>query len=356
MKNNFNNEENNKEEENNIKGRMSKGEKYFWSTLILIFIMYITVSFVAVLKNESSSLLEKTKLKSDKSPILLELSDIINKNLSTNQNSIILNLKSEIKKINNVIDTEIDNLFEEVINKNTDTYLDFHYSIIGGYTELGNMAISEHSKLLTEKLLGNNFQNKLKEVDKKIRNSYLQSLEKQQNYIEEIAMQGVSLELNSKAVETIKNDIDFNLSEQKIKLGVLGTAISAKILTVISTKISAKTALKVSGKAATKIAGVGSSAIAGASAGLLCGPGAVICTPVGAVLGAVSVWFATDAIINTIDEHYNREKLKEEILKSINLAKQDLKDEYISILNPKIEEFSNQIQEKYKKKKLKDNF
>ncbi len=65
-------------------------------------------------------------------------------------------------------------------------------------------------------------------------------------------MQGVNLELNSKAVETIKNDIDFNLSEQKIKLGVLGTAISAKVLTVISTKISAKTALKVKWKSCYK--------------------------------------------------------------------------------------------------------
>ncbi len=109
------------------------------------------------------------------------------------------------------------------------------------------------------------------------------------------------------------------------------------------------------------MAGAGSGAIAGATTGLLCGPGAVICSPIGAIIGAGMVSVVTDAAINTVDEKLYREELRKEILDSINDEKKKIKNEYISVLEPKIKEVSENIINKYKeipikeRKKIKEN-
>ena len=55
--------------------------------------------------------------------------------------------------MNEIIDNEVNTIFDEIINKNLDAYLDFHYSIIGSYTELFTMAFDTNpEKILMEKL------------------------------------------------------------------------------------------------------------------------------------------------------------------------------------------------------------
>lgn len=335
-----------------------KAIKYFWRTLILFIFIYVFVSLIAIFKtdfNSENPLQEKKTLKEAITLIFIkESSTIIKENLLKNKEAISQNLKYEEDKIIATVNKEIDEVFAETINFNIDKFLDFHYSIIGSYTELGTMAFSDYDKFVSQMLLGDDFANKINQSRLNIERDYQISLKNHLDFIESVSTVGVDLELNSKVLSRIKEDINTNLLQQEIKLGVTTLAISAKIASVVTAKIAAKSALKTSAKAGSKVASIGSGAAFGASTGVLCGPGAIICTPLGAILGVVGFWIATDFAINKSDEHFSREDLKKEIEDSINLTKNELKNDYISVLNSKIEEISTLILENYEKNNIKE--
>ncbi|MBE0515380.1 hypothetical protein [Sulfurimonas sp.] len=340
-----------KTEERVTESGMSKNEKYFWGAIIVLLLGYVSISLIALYKTDS-------ELK-NREPIVdekwLELpSEKIRENLSLNQELIKENLNLQIEKINNKIDDEVDMLFEKVVNENIDEFLDFHYSVVGGYVELGTMAFSDYDKYINEKLLGSNFFDEIEKSSKNIRAFYENRMKNHQDFVEFISTDQVDLELNSQALASVREDISTNFMQQKIKLGVVGTAIGAKILTVVSAKITAKTAVKSGAKAATKLASSAGGAIVGANAGLLCGPGSIICSPFGAIVGGVMFWFGTDVAINAVDETLHREELKKEILNSINETKTELKNNYVSSFEHETEKFSEQILQSYKNVEIKE--
>ncbi|WP_353573136.1 hypothetical protein, partial [Candidatus Albibeggiatoa sp. nov. BB20] len=87
----------------------------------------------------------------------------------------------------------------------------------------------------------------------------------------------------------MKSDIDSNMQNQQIKLGVVGSAIAIKITAMIVAKITTKGAVKAGSKLATKSA----AASTGALAGLGCGPLAWLCSPIGAGV----LWVVTDEVV-----------------------------------------------------------
>lgn len=363
MENKINKEdEQNKEEKLVAQQSKSEGfEKYFWGTLIVLIMGYVILTLSAKINTDD------IKQITNKEPLIIKYievpSDKIKENLTANQQQILENFQQQVEKINNSIDKEVDTIFHETINKNIDTYLDFHYSVFGSYSELFTMASdSNYEQFIREKLLGTDFNKQIEKATENITNVYKNSLNEHQDFITKTATEGVDLQLNSKALERIKSDINNNLLGQEVKLGVIGGAISVKITSLILARVGTKVAVKTSAKVATKMAGAGGGATAGGFAGLACGPGAAICSPVGAVIGAVGVWIATDVAINTADEKLYREELKKEILNVINEEKQKIKNEYISVLNPKIQDISNQMQYQFRnanikeKKQIKDNF
>ncbi|MFA5234295.1 MAG: hypothetical protein WC390_07845 [Sulfurimonas sp.] len=356
MEDNSQDLENKKTKKTTAKSNMSKNEKYFWGTIVVFLIVFIVISLIALYKINSDSSKENEK---DRKPIVVEKwlelpSQRIRQNLFINQEKIKENLNLQIQNINSKIDDEVDMLFEKIINENIDNFLDFHYSLVGGYVELGTMAFSDYDKYINEKLLGNDFFDKLEKSSKNITNFYEKSMKNHQDFVESISTDQVDLELNSKALDSVKEEINNNFMQQKIKLGVVGAAIGTKVAALVSGKIAAKTAITSGAKAGTKLAASAGGAVAGASAGILCGPGSIICSPVGAAIGGVIAWFGTDVIINTIDEKLHREELKEEILNSINETKMELKNNYISSFEHEIVRFSEQIQESYKNVEIKE--
>ena len=357
MEDNSQDLENKKTEETVTESSMSKNEKYFWGTIVVFLIVFIVISLIALYKINSDSSKENEK---DRKPIVVEKwlelpSQRIRQNLSINQEKIKENLNLQIQNINSKIDDEVDMLFEKVINENIDNFLDFHYSLVGGYVELGTMAFSDYDKYINEKLLGSDFFDEIEKSSKIITNFYEKSMKNHQDFVESISTDQVDLELNSKALDSVKEEINNNFMQQKIKLGIVGTAIGAKVITLVSAKIAAKTAITSGAKAGVKVAtSATGAAIAGASAGLLCGPASIICSPIGAIAVGVMVWFGTDVAINKVDEKLHREELKEEILSSINETKTELKNNYISSFEHEIVRFSEQIQESYKNVEIKE--
>ncbi|MFV7791439.1 hypothetical protein ACNO6Z_11405, partial [Aliarcobacter lanthieri] len=82
------------------------------------------------------------------------LTDTLKQNIEKYHNDILQNLEMTKQDIDKIITENIDKTFDELINNNVDKYLDFHYSVIGEYTELFAFTFGDMNKVINEKLLG----------------------------------------------------------------------------------------------------------------------------------------------------------------------------------------------------------
>lgn len=325
---------------------MSKFEKIFWLTIIILTLIYITLQVLATMNKDSA---EVPKLILD--PVVISI------NLDRADSNITIDIKREIANINSTIDANIDNLFIPVEN-NIDSFLDFHYSVIGEYIELGAMATEKINKTIEKRLFGSDFENRVKEAFKKIDTKYGDSMKKHIQMIHENATVNIDHKLNNDILIRLENDIGSFTSMQEGKLGlVLGAKLVPKIAQVISAKIALKASgkflLKSGTKAGAKYATTGAAALAGTT----CGPFVWICSP----LLAITAWFTTDAVVVNIDEYYNKDEFKREILEVINEQKVILSDNAKLEYKNSFEELSKNIQSKYrntaiKKLKIKEQF
>ncbi len=257
------------------------------------------------------------------------------------------NLNKELKELYTEIDRKIDPIFEQIVNHNLDNFLDFHYSIIGEYTELGAMAMGNIEKSIEQRLLGTDFIKKIETASININKSYTKAAKSHLSNINQFAFQDIDLELNEEAITLLNNGIIKNMKLQGGKIGIIITArIIPKIIQVMVTKLSTKAITKVVLKATGKTAAKATAASVGATAGLSCaGIGAIVCSPVLATIA----WFATDAIVVNTDEYLNREDFRKEIISLLDQQKELLKQEYKNRYHHQFIKYSTQIQEEIHK-------
>lgn len=320
--------------------------RYFWTTIIVFISITLVLVIIALMRQE------KLEIKTLKSPITKTiLSNEIKDNIEKYSPNILNNLNTNKTDIQNSIDSNIDTLFNEIIEKNIDTYLDFHYSIMGEYIQLGSMALGKMDEIVSEKLLGKDFNNKLNTVSNDILNESYEKIKNHLDFTRNIATKNVDLELNKKdlalAVKNIENNLKYNLMERTATV-VVGSAIATKIVSSIATKLSAKIVAKSGTKIGIKLGAKATAASAGATSGLICGPIAPLC---GIVAGTVA-WFATDAAILSLDELFNKEELKKEIIEALNEIKAELKLQYNPIFD-ELDEISIKYQEELRKTQTK---
>lgn len=320
--------------------------RYFWTTIIVFISITLVLVIIALMRQE------KLEIKTLKSPITKTiLSNEIKDNIEKYSPNILNNLNTSKTDIQNNIDSNIDTLFNEIIEKNIDTYLDFHYSIMGEYIQLGSMALGKMDEIVSEKLLGKDFNNKLNTVSNDILNESYEKIRNHLDFTRNIATKNVDLELNKKdlalAVKNIENNLKYNLMERTATV-VVGSAIATKIVSSIAAKLSAKIVAKSGTKAGIKLGAKATAASAGATSGLICGPIAPLC---GIVAGTVA-WFATDAAILSLDELFNKEELKKEIIEALNEIKAELKLQYNPIFD-ELDEISIKYQEELRKTQTK---
>lgn len=320
--------------------------RYFWTTIIVFISITLVLVIIALMRQE------KLEIKTLKSPITKTiLSNEIKDNIEKYSPNILNNLNTNKTDIQNSIDSNIDTLFNEIIEKNIDTYLDFHYSIMGEYIQLGSMALGKMDEIVSEKLLGKDFNNKLNTVSNDILNESYEKIKNHLDFTRNIATKNVDLELNKKdlalAVKNIENNLKYNLMERTATV-VVGSAIATKIVSSIAAKLSAKIVAKSGTKIGIKLGAKATAASAGATSGLICGPIAPLC---GIVAGTVA-WFATDAVILSLDELFNKEELKKEIIEALNEIKAELKLQYNPIFD-ELDEISIKYQEELRKTQTK---
>jgi len=302
---------------------MSRFEKLFWLTIVILATIWLWLEF-------GSSILSKPKAQK---PILtqslktvIEIIDdnhTIRDNLEKSDIKRVLseNLSLQVENLSQSIDKQIEELFAP-IHSRVDSFLDFHYSVIGEYTELGSTATREISKAIQKRIFGDDFGTRLTEKQKTIEKLYRHRLEEYYTKLSAYATDGIDMEINSEILLNISDDISKRVEIQSIKLGsIMGTAVAIKIATTISTKLATKATAKLAVKGVAKATIKASSTGAAAAAGAVCGPLVWICAPVAATV----VWFGTDSAIIAGDEYLHRDELKREILTTLDSEKIELK-------------------------------
>ena len=335
---------------NNEKKVNNNWWKWFWATIIILMIAYIGLNITASQKlNEMPKKQRQAKLET----IFKKFKQKFPEFVKLQQNL----TKEAIENIKEVINKKIDAAYEPVYNQ-IDNFTDFHFSITGEYTELFTLVFGDVSNILQKHIFKPaNFNKNLNEAFNDINKQTLSIIKNQLdkmkdkvkdkmdlnddevNYLFTNILQLTKVELTNR-FNNIKNYMfkGFGLGSGAFAGAIIAKMVSKNIAKVIAKKIATKLAIK----AGTKVAAAGAGAAAGAESGFLCGPGAWLCSPIGAVVGGIVGWFASDKIIVEVDKYYNANDFKKDLKNLINQAKNQTKQTLYKVYTNSLIQLSNQ--------------
>jgi uncharacterized protein YsxB (DUF464 family) len=341
-----NDEIRNKEKILEIEQRAKNWWKWFWGTIVFLLISYLALVYLSNYQDSQNYNVNTTKGRENYSAKMRDVIIAIKPEWA----KYISNLSEQSKEnIKEKIHKEVSAAYEPVYNEGIKNFSEFHYSVAGEYIELYNAsADGARSYLKMEKkdnfdtlvyemlFKSTDFDEHLKGAFTNVNNFALEEIAKNMTQLQK----RIQTDLNTTSTETtyIVNEL-LNISEKDMKSrfknevsagfraggvssGAIVGAVASKQIAKMFTK---KVATKVAIKATTKAAGAAAGATTGGVEGLVCGPGAPVCSTVGAIIGGVVGWFATDAAIVAYDEHYNGNKFKEEL--NFTIEQQQIKTE-----------------------------
>jgi len=323
----------------------SKFEKIFWATILFFLFIFILLHFFA-----SREFYKRNNNHSSKT-IFREIELIVNsnqmrRNIENNETIKIIrdDLHKRINEIDSAISLKTKELFR-VAHNNIDNFLDFHYSVIGEYVELGNMAVGKIEEHIRNRLFGDDFNIKMEAMLNIISKDYKLNLKEHLKVMDSRASMGVDSQLNAGALKHLEGDINqyFLLQQGKLATIIVAT-LSSKIAKVVATKLATKQATLIASKASTKAGMKSAALISGVSSGVICGPLVWLCSPI----AATALWFGTDAVVVSVDEKLNRDQFRKDILSELITQENKLRGKLEAHYNKAIIEFSNKAISKYK--------
>jgi hypothetical protein len=337
--------------------------KYFWGTIIFLFIIYISIIVSISLQNNKQSK-QRSISKDVNGSITLSSSFLktLEKQLPLINNDINNEINETQHKIYLHIDREVNALFTSVYHQ-IPQYADFHYSLTGEYLEIGsalsgNLATSIKEKLFDTVNFDSNYQNILNNIQinsqSLISATVVSINEKSQDKLHlldnEMKIFNNVSNLTMDDSMARFNDITYNI----IKVGALGTGAkfsTVMIAKVMAKKIATKVLTKAAVKGGAKVIGIGGGAAAGATVGSVV-PG--VGTVIGGVIGGIAAWLVVDKVIIEMDEVLNREEFEEELKVLITKQKKNMKMEIKNTYFKSLKFFSNELQENYQRLRLKE--
>ncbi len=346
--------------------KLSKFEKIFWVTILLFLISYIGLYIIAYERNQrliddntsQTSTIIKEILKEDYqkvvkyTTIIKEVEDkSIKEALENNQTlrKLAYDLQNQQESLNALIDTYINHAFGSVY-QNVDNFLDFHYSVIGEYSQLGAMATGKIEQSIQKRLFPSEFETQLKGLNRVLTREFKLHTQKHLDFVKATLTRNVDMQLNAKILNKLHEDIEHHIATQQLKIGtVLSIGIAAMVAKVVASKVALKATTKVAIKSSSKLAAKGATTGAAAATGALCGPAVVICSP---VLATVA-WFGSDALLVGADEYLNRDTFRKEIIATLEEQKEILRQDYKTMYAKSLQKLSRQIQQEYAKQPLK---
>lgn len=253
------------------------------------------------------------------------------------------------------IDQQVDLAFRGV-EARVDDYLDWYFSVMGGYSRLATVAAGKVGGKTLESLL----QEKLQETmfNPEPIDALVQKIPRQVFAHSSLVVQHAATKLQGQLIQDAGHmpcalsaiqvpaltKLDFSRDVQRaaISLGAGGVAMVAgqrasRLAGTLASRIS-------SGAMITKLLGKrGSSALGGAgTAAALCAPGATLALACGAVAGVVT-WLTVDKAMVAYDEFRYRQEMKAEVQALLDRQKSDLKMQIKRVHDAALMHMSDQI-------------
>ena len=236
-------------------------------------------------------------------------------------------------EIDVLIETEIDKAFAPVYAQ-IPKLANFHYSVIGEYTELGAAAMGNLQDSIGEILfqevdfsqrletgVGNVFSGSGEVISRAMDDVSRRVGARMAFSPEEMQLLAPALELTLQDMEARFSDVSLGLRSAGAVGGAAAGGLAAKATAkTVAGKLAGKAAIK----AGAKAAGVGGGAAVGAAVGSMI-PG--LGTAVGGIIGAAAVWLATDKVVVEVDEYLNRETFETDMAALIDVEKTRIKEE-----------------------------
>jgi hypothetical protein len=203
-------------------------------------------------------------------------------------------------------------------------YANFHYSILGEYTELASVIFSEIDNAIRDRLY-EGFDQRFKEAvslaDQKHTEAFNAALA-------ERVLEKIELSPNRTLGPATKRILEDTLGRAKVVMSVAmiaaaTTSIGAtKIVSAaVAKKLAAKIAAKAAGKTAVKIGTTTTAAAAAAAACAWSGPLAAFC----ALTAAGVAWVTVDVVVMSLDEYISRDDFEAQLRKVIDEDRKDKK-------------------------------
>ena len=260
-------------------------------------------------------------------------------------------LRERLQRTERAIQDGLDAAFDPVYGR-IPKFLDWHYSIIGQYTELGQAAAGRLQQELEARL----FSDLQQRIDDASTNVDLVMQDEMRTLIDQwVRMEGqrpptgVSTAIYQDMLDmTIPQTVRrFGWSAPPsavvaVGAGAGGKAAATALGKTLAKKLMASAAVKTAGKVAVKLGSLLPTAATGAAVGSVLGPpGAAI----GGVVAGVAAWLALDSAVVNIDEHLNRSALEQDLVElvdglnaeirtALSDAVEEAKSEALEVLDP----------------------
>ena len=219
-------------------------------------------------------------------------------------------------------------------------YADFHYSVLGEYTELANAALGQASAAILEKMFAGfetRLQAELTGLDQTLGEIYATALQARLDALR-ATLNAPDLDFGpltqaaiAEAQDRFKVTLPVNLvATTAVAAGVAKTA-SAVVAKKLAAKVAAKSAAKAAGKMGAVLAGAGTGALACSWAG----PAAVLC----GAAGGVVTFIAVDSAVVRIDAYFNRADFERDLAEMVDALRADIEAKALAALQQKAAAF-----------------
>lgn len=213
------------------------------------------------------------------------------------------------------VDGQLDLLFAPV-EAAIPGYADFHYSVLGEYTQLAQLATGQVGDALEERLFGG-FQERLEGSLATLEGAFNTTYEDALQAELAMALDGAEVRFLTEGTRLALENAGARATTGKplsLVLGVAGARVGMQAVKVVSRAVARKLLIsigrKTAAKTATRGSGAGGAAGVGAAIGAPLGP---IGAAVGGAGGFIVGWIATDYAVIKLDELFNREEFEAEL-------------------------------------------
>lgn len=282
----------------------------FWGTIIFLAVASLGLVAIGLLRSDQST----GDLREEPQPVHGEAA-VQAVEIEPNTLQAVFERAASIARAetSDAIDPLLDELYEPVYGGVT-SYADFHYTVLGEYTELVGAALGTAADAIEDRLY-DGFDGRLERVantlDARFADEFRTALMQKLQAEIPSELSGVPLApITQRAIEDALARVRVTVPVGTVMATVGGAAAIKAVSAAIAAKVATKVAAKAAGKGVAKGTGILGGAGLGALGGSWAGP---VGAAVGGAIGATVAWFAVDAAVITIDEYFSREDFEADL-------------------------------------------